>query len=91
MPPPVEAFMRHLAEYFNSQNHQAATLSSALEPKLSASTEAQKDTDRVPFSGEPYFQVESSGSASHSGLTELTLNKPKTASQSGRRGLLKSG
>jgi hypothetical protein len=69
MPPPVEAFMRHLAEYFNSQNHQAAMLSSALEPKLSASTEAQKDTDRVLFSGEPYFQVESSGCASHSGLT----------------------
>src|SRR5262249_574099 len=73
MPPAVEAFMRHLAEYLHSQNHQTATLSSALEeafePKLSASTEAQKDTDRVPFPGEPCSQGESSSSARHSGPT----------------------
>jgi hypothetical protein len=73
MPPAIEAFMRHLAEYLHSQNHQTATPSSALEeafePKLGASTEAQKDTDRVPFPGEPCSQGESSGSARHSGLT----------------------
>jgi hypothetical protein len=75
MPPPVEAFMRHLAEYFHSQNHQTAAPTSALEeafePKLSAGTEAQKDTDRVPFPGEPCSQGESSGFAQHSGLTGL--------------------
>ena len=73
MPPAVEAFMRHLAEYLHSQNHQTATPSSALEeafePKLSAGTEAQKDTDRVPFPGGPCSQGESSGFAQHSGRT----------------------
>jgi hypothetical protein len=55
MPPAVEAFMRHLTEYLHSSNHQTATLSSddAAELKLSPSVETQKDTDRVPFPGEP--------------------------------------
>jgi len=67
MPPAVEAFMRHLAEYLHSSNHQTATLSpnDAAEVKLSPSAEAQKDMDRVPFPPEG----ESNGSVKHSGLT----------------------
>jgi hypothetical protein len=47
-----------------SQNHQTTVQSSSAEDagelKLSVSAEAQKDADRVQFSGEPYSQGESS-------------------------------
>jgi hypothetical protein len=75
MPPAVDAFMRHLTEHFHSSNDQSATLPSstgeAAELKRSASAEAQKDTDRVPFPSEPDPQGESSGSARHSGLADV--------------------
>ncbi len=59
------------SEYLHSSNDQTATLSSddAAELKLSESAEAQKDTDRVPFPGEPDLEGETSGSAQHSRLT----------------------
>jgi hypothetical protein len=55
VPPAVEAFMRHLTEYLHSSTHQTATPSSddAAELKLSPSADTQKDTDRLPFPGEP--------------------------------------
>ena len=55
IPPAVEAFMRHLTEYLHSGNHQTATPSSdeAAELKLSPNADTQKETDRVPFTGEP--------------------------------------
>ena len=64
-----------------SQNHQTTVQSSSAEDagelKLSVSAEAQKDADRVQFSGEPYSQGES------------TLNKLNLAFQSVWRVLLK--
>ena len=58
MPPAVKAFMRHLIEYVHSQNHQTTVQFSSAEDanqrELNVSAEAQKDTDRVQFAGEPY-------------------------------------
>jgi hypothetical protein len=58
-----------------SQNHQTTVQSSSAEDagelKLSVSAEAQKDADRVQFSGEPYSQGESSDCGGRSGLAKV--------------------
>ena len=52
IPPAVEAFMRHLTEYLHSSNGTQSS-DDAAELKLSPSADTQKDTDRLPFPGEP--------------------------------------
>ena len=71
LPPAVEAFMRHLTEFFGSQT---ATQSSndAGELKLGANAEASKDLDPVLFLGEADSQGESSDSARHSAPASVT-------------------
>jgi hypothetical protein len=58
-----------------SQNHQTSVQSSSAEDagelKLSVSAEAQKDANRVQFSGEPYSQGESSDCGGRSGLAKV--------------------